>query len=70
LLPAAAPTSPPCDHAQPHEFGWSKLKRILKDFGARTQDALDAAIRRGIDLIGADDASAWFTNLRYEARGK
>ncbi len=34
---------------------------MLKDVGARTRDALDAAIRRAIDLIGADDARAWFT---------
>jgi len=33
----------------------------MKDFGVRTYDALDAAIRRSIDLIGADDASTWFT---------
>ena len=54
----------------PSMLGWSELKRILKDFGARTHDALDAAIRRGIDLIGADDARAWFTHCGYEARGK
>jgi transposase len=54
----------------PIELGWSKLKGILKDFGARTRDALDAAIRRGIDLIGADDARAWFTHCGYEAPGK
>jgi len=54
----------------PIELGWSKLKGILKDFGARTRDALDAAIRRGVDLIGADDASAWFTHCGYGARGK
>lgn len=54
----------------PIELGWSKLKGILKDFGARTHDALDAAIRRGIDLIGADDARAWFTHCGYEAPGK
>jgi hypothetical protein len=36
----------------------------------KTHDALDAAIRRGIDLIGADDARAWFTHCGYEALGK
>jgi transposase len=51
----------------PIELGWSKLKAALKDFGARTRDALDVAIRRGMDLIGADDARAWFTHCGYQA---
>jgi transposase len=53
----------------PIELGWSKLKGVLKDFGARTRDALDVAIRRAMDLIGADDARAWFTHCGYQARG-
>jgi len=53
----------------PIELGWSKLKGILKDFGARSRETLDRAIRRGIDLIGADDASAWFTHCGYRAHG-
>lgn len=36
------------------ELGWAKVKGALKDFGARTHDALDVAIRRSMDLIGAD----------------
>lgn len=35
--------------------------------GARTRDALDEAIRRAMDLIGADDASAWFGHCGYGA---
>jgi transposase len=53
----------------PIELGWSKLKAALRDFGARTRDALDVAIRRGMDLIGADDARAWFTHCGYGAHG-
>jgi transposase len=53
----------------PIELSWSKMKGVLKDFGARTRDALDLAIRRGMDLIGADDARAWFTHCGYQARG-
>lgn len=53
----------------PIELGWSKLKAALKDFGARTREGLDLAIRRAMDLIGADDARAWFTHCGYEARG-
>lgn len=40
-----------------------------QDFGVRTRDALDVAIRRGMDLIGADDARAWFTHCGYQAHG-
>jgi transposase len=49
---------------------WSKLKAALKDFGARTRDALDQAIKRAMDLVGADDAEAWFRHCGYEAPGK
>jgi transposase len=54
----------------PIEFCWSKLKALLKEFGARTRAALDHAIKRAMDLIGADDAAAWFTDCGYEARAK
>jgi transposase len=53
----------------PIELCWSKLKAALKDFGARTRDALDAAIKRAMDLIGADDAAAWFRHCGYGAHG-
>ena len=53
----------------PIEQGWAKLKGALKDFGARTREALDVAIRRAMDLIGADDARAWFTHCGYQAHG-
>jgi transposase len=51
----------------PIEFAWSKLKAALKDFGARNREALDTAIRRAMDLICPDDASAWFTHCGYQA---
>ncbi len=54
----------------PIEFCWSKLKALLKEFGARTQQALDWAIRRAMDLIGADDAEAWFGHCGYGAHVK
>jgi len=53
----------------PIELCWAKLKAALKEFGARTRDALDIAIRRAMDLIGADDALAWFTHCGYGAHG-
>jgi len=54
----------------PIELCWSKLKAALKDFGARTRDALDQAIQRAMDLVSADDAAAWFRHCGYEAPGK
>jgi len=50
----------------PIELAWSKLKAILKEFGARTHDALDAAIRRAMDLIGRSDAAGWFKHCGYQ----
>lgn len=41
---------------------WSKLKALLREFGARTRDALDDAIRRVMDLIDSGDATAWFAH--------
>ena len=51
----------------PIELCWSKMKTLLKEFGARTHQALDAAIRRAMDLIGRSDAVGWFTHCGYEA---
>ena len=51
----------------PIELAWSKLKAALKDFGARTVDALAMAIKRAMDLICAEDAAAWFKHCGYEA---
>src|SRR5512133_1721299 len=49
----------------PIELCWAKLKGILKEFGARTRDALDDAIRRAMDLINGADAAAWFAHCGY-----
>ncbi len=53
----------------PIELCWSKLKSALKDFGARTRDGLDRATTRAMDLVGADDAAAWFNHCGYGAHG-
>jgi hypothetical protein len=43
----------------------------LKEFGARTHDALAAALRRAMDLIGRSDAAASTVPLaRAEARSR
>jgi transposase len=52
----------------PIELCWSKLKGILKEFGARTRDALDNAIRTAMDLIGRSDAAAWFKPCGYSGQ--
>jgi transposase len=54
----------------PIEPGWAKLKCILKDFGARTREGLDTAIRRGLDMVVPADARGWFTLCGYGARAK
>ena len=54
LLPPYSPD------LNPVELCWSKLKALLRAFGARTRDALDDATRRAMDLIAGSDASAWF----------
>jgi transposase len=54
----------------PIELCWSKLKAVLKDFAPRSRSALDDAIRRAMDLIGADDAEAWFKHCGYGAHAK
>jgi hypothetical protein len=49
---------------------WAKLKALLKEFGARTREALDVAIRRAMNLIGRSDAAGWFTHCGYQAQAK
>ena len=49
----------------PIELCWSKLKTLLREFGARTREALDDAIRRAMDLIDGADAAAWFAHCGY-----
>jgi transposase len=50
----------------PIELCWSKLKGLLREFGARTRDALDVAIRRAMDLIDRHDAAGWFRHCGYQ----
>ena len=53
------PTSP---DFTPIEQVFSKLKAILRGLGARTQDALQDAVRRAVEAITPDDAIAWFAH--------
>jgi len=51
----------------PIESAWSKLKTRLRGMGARTQAALEAALRTVIDEITATDAHGWFVHCGYAA---
>lgn len=46
----------------PIELAFSKIKQVLRSFGARTQDALDAAIKGAIDAVTAADAQGFFNH--------
>jgi transposase len=49
----------------PIELCWSKLKTILRKVGARTREALEAAITQALEKITAADALAWFAHCGY-----
>lgn len=49
----------------PIEMAFSKIKEILRSFGARTQEALDTAIAQAIDAITRPDAHGYFRHCGY-----
>lgn len=49
----------------PIEKLWSKLKAVLRRIGARTQEALDAAITEAAETITATDAANWIRGAGY-----
>jgi transposase len=51
----------------PIELAFSTIKEILRSIGARTQEALDAAIAQAIDAITTEDAHAYFRHCGYLA---
>lgn len=59
FLPPYSPDFNPIGQA------WSKLKALLRGIGARTKDALNAALRDVLDAITANDARGWFTHCGY-----
>jgi transposase len=56
------PYSPDCT---PIEQAFSKLKALVRGLGARTQDALQEAVRVAVEAITLDDARAWFAHAGY-----
>jgi transposase len=59
FLPPYSPDFSPSAHAS------SQLKAIPREIGARTQDALAAAIGLALDRISPEDARAFFTHCGY-----
>jgi transposase len=49
----------------PIEQAFSKIKAILRGLGARTQEALQDAVRLAIEAITPADAAAWFAHAGY-----
>jgi transposase len=49
----------------PIEQAFSKLKAILRGLGARTQEALQEAVRLAVAAITAADAAAWYAHAGY-----
>ncbi len=58
-LPPYSPDFTPIEQAN------SKLKVALRRSGARTREALDAAITAGLATITAADAQGWFAHCGY-----
>ena len=49
----------------PIEQAFSKLKAIVRGIGARTQEALQEAVRLAMEAITPDDAAAWYAHAGY-----
>jgi transposase len=49
----------------PIELAFSKIKAYIRRVGARTQEALEAAIAAAIDLVTAADAHGYFRHCGY-----
>lgn len=59
FLPPYSPDFNPIEHA------WSKLKTLLRSAGARTVDALHAALTTLVDAITPSDAHGFFRHCGY-----
>lgn len=61
FLPAYSPD------LSPIELAFSKIKEFLRQAGARTQEALEAAIAAAIDAITQADALAYFRHCGFQS---
>ena len=53
----------------PIEKMWSKVKKLLRDAAARTQQALESAIAAALGAVTASDCAGWFRSCGYAAQG-
>lgn len=58
-LPAYSPD------LSPIELAFSKLKGILRRIGARTREALEAAIAAALAQVTAEECRGWFAHCGY-----
>jgi len=49
----------------PIEEAWSKMKSVLRRIGARTLDALLAAVAEALEAISPIDCNGWFRHAGY-----
>jgi transposase len=63
-LPAYSPGSP-LGSMTPIEQAFSKIKEYLRRVGARSREALEAAITAAMATVTAADANGWFTHCGY-----
>ena len=49
----------------PVEPAWSKIKTLLRTAGARTREALEAALLPALDAIIRQDAASFFAHCGY-----
>lgn len=54
----------------PIELAFSKIKEALRRAGARTREALEAAIAAALDTVTASDAAGWFRHCGYATPGQ
>jgi hypothetical protein len=53
--------------SEPHiEEAFSKIKGIVRKVGARTREALVAAIDQALATVIPEDAAGWFAHAGYE----
>lgn len=62
FLPAYSPDFSPI------ELCFSKVKEALRKAAVRTQEALEEAISKAIDLVTSEDAQGWFHHCGFLAR--
>ena len=59
FLPAYSPDLSPIEEA------FSKIKTVLRRIGARTREALQAALEYALTTVSAADATGWFSHCGY-----